>query len=385
MSTKKKKIVFITGARADFGLMIPILKEIEKSDKFDLQIYATSVHLMKEFGYTFNEIKKEFPKVKAIKAFFSSDDRVGMAKFLGNFTAKWVDILSKDPPDLALIPCDRVEAFAAAVACHYMGIPICHVHGGEKTYTVDESARHAITKLSHIHFAATKGAALRLEKLGEEKRRIFVVGAPMLDTILHEKLPDRRRVLKKAGLNQSTERFILVTQHAVSEEYEEAGKQMEETIKAVKSFSLPVVLVYPPADAGGERIIKVIEKEKKNPLFHIFPHIPYRDFLALEREAAVWVGNSSAGIIESASFKTPVVNVGIRQLGRERSGNVIDVTCDAEEIRKAIKKSLYDVKFKKRISKIKSVWGDGKAARRVVKVLEDLELGSKLTTKQITY
>ncbi len=352
----KRKIAYITGARADYCLMISVLKAIQQSDKFKLQVYATSNHLMKEFGYTFDQVKQDFPEATIIEAIFESDDRIGMAKFLGPFISKFVEALSANPPDLALIPCDRIEAFAAAVVCTYLGIPICHVHGGERTFTVDEQARHAMTKLAHIHFVATEDAAKRIEKMGEEKWRIHVVGAPMLDT-----------------------------QHPVSEEFDVAGRQMEETIRAVKTFNLPVIVVYPHADAGGRRIIEIIEREKKNKLFHIFPHIPNKQFLALEREAAVWVGNSSAGIIESASFKLPVVNVGIRQLGRERSGNVIDVNCNAGEIKRAIEKSLYDQKYRQKISRISNVWGGGNAAKRVVKTLEKLEIGPKLLTKQITY
>lgn len=381
----KRKISYITGARADYCLMVPILKAIQKNDKFSLQVYATSNHLMQEFGDTFNEVKKDFPDAIAIDAMFESDDRIGMAKFLGPFLIKFVEYLNEDRPDLALIPCDRVEAFAAAIACTYAGIPICHVHGGEKTFTVDESARHAMTKLAHIHFAATQAAAERIEKMGEEKWRIHVVGAPMLDTILKEKLPDHQSLFKQLCLPFDTEKFVLVTQHPVSEEFDQAGKQMEETIRAVKSFNLPVVVVYPHADSGGQRVIEVIERERKNPLFHIFPHIPNLEFLALEKEAAVWVGNSSAGIIESASFKVPVVNVGIRQLGRERSGNVIDVDCKTEIIKNAIEKSLFDEEYRQKISGISNIWGDGKAAERVVTVLEELEIGPKLLTKQITY
>lgn len=381
----KRKIAYITGSRADFGLMVPILHKIEESSKLSLQVYATSVHLMKEFGFTFDQVRKEFPNALAIEEAFTSDEREAMAKFLGPFVTKFVNYLESDPPDIALIPCDRIEAFAAMIACYYLGLPICHIHGGEKTFTVDESARHAMTKLAHIHFAATKDAARRIERLGEEKWRIHVVGAPMLDMIVNEKLPDRQTLFKELGMSLETEKFLLVTQHAVSEQYQEAGQQMEETIKAVESFDLPAVFIYPPADSGGMRIIKVIEKHRGNPSFYIFSHIPQRHFLALERECSAWIGNSSAGIIESASFKIPVVNVGIRQSGRERSGNVIDVPCNADEIKQAIEKSLYNEEYLQKISKVVNVWGDGKASERVVKVLESLEIGPKLLTKQITY
>lgn len=381
---KKKKIACVTGARADFGLMTPILNAIQKSAKFNLQIYATSNHLMPQFGNTINEVKKLFPNTIAIDATFENDDRDGMARFAGKFTNSFVEALAKDRPDFVFTPCDRVEAMFAAAACLYLGIPTGHVHGGEKTATVDEVARHAITKLCSIHFAATENAAERIRKMGEEAWRIHVVGAPALDVILNEKFPPRDELFKKLGLDPA-KKIILVTQHAVSEEYEDAGKQMEETLKAAKSFDLPVVIIYPNADSGSKKIIEVIERERKNLMFCIFQHIPFNDFLALEREAAVWVGNSSGGIIESASFHTPVVNVGIRQKDRQRGENIIDVGYNRNEIGEAINKSLNDKVYLEKLKNIKNPWGDGKTGPRVAKILEDLEISPKLLNKKITY
>ena len=177
----------------------------------------------------------------------------------------------------------------------------------------------------------------------------------------------------------------MITQYSVNEEFNDAGRQIKETLAAVKSFGLSVVAIYPNADPGGREIIKVIEKERKNPLFRIFKGLGHKDFLALEREAAVWVGNSSAAMIESSSFKTPVVNIGARQRGRQRGGNVIDVGYSRAEIKKAIAKSLYDKKYLAGFKKIKNPWGDGKTGQRVAKILEDLEINQKLLTKQIAY
>src|SRR3989338_3054167 len=381
---KKRKIAYVSGPRANYGLMTSILKAIDKSDKLELLLYVTGIHLMPKFGETAKEVEKEFPQTKRLPAVFESDDRLGIAKFTGEFLTKLVSVLEKDKPDLVLTVGDRVEMLCAATACLYLGIPTVQVHGGEKTFTVDEVARHAITKLSHLHFPATKESAERIKKMGEEAWRIHVVGAPALDTILNEKLPSKKEVLDylKLGKNQ---KFILITQHPVSEEYQEAGKQMAETLAAVKEFNLPAVAVYPHADAGGLKIIKVLEKEKGNPLFRIFPSIPYKMFLALEREAAVWVGNSSAGMIESASFKTPVVNVGTRQLGRQHGENLINVGYSRKEISAAIKKSLFDKKYRQKLLRVSNPYGDGKTGSRVAKILENLKIDSKLLVKQITY
>ena len=380
----KKKIAYISGTRADFGLMTPILKAINQSAKLNLQVYATGIHLMPEFGETVQYVRKEFPTAIDIKARFGTDDRVGMAKFTGDFLGRLVEIFSKNRPDFVLTLGDRPEMLCTAMACLYLGIPTGQVHGGEKTSTVDEVARHAITKLSHVHFPATEESARRIEKMGEEKWRIHVVGAPALDVILNEKLPTREELFKELGLDPR-KKVILVTQHPVSEEVEEAGLQMKETLAAVKKFNLPVVITYPHADAGGRKIIRVIEKEKNNPIFHIFPSLEYKQFLALEREAAVWVGNSSGAMIESSSFQTPVVNIGTRQMGRHRSSNVIDVGYNKKEIEKAIDKSLNDPAYLKRLKKIKNPWGDGKTGPRVAKILENIGINSRLLTKQITY
>ncbi len=381
---KKRKIAYVSGTRADFGLMTPILHAIGWSKKLKLQVYVTGIHLLPEFGNTVNQVKKEFKNCRIINATFKTDDRIGMANFTGDFLEKLIKVFSKDRPDFVLTLGDRPEMLCTAMACLYLGIPTGQVHGGEKTFTVDELARHAITKLSHIHFAATEESAERIEKMGEEKWRIHVVGAPALDMILNEKLPDRKTLFKQLGLNLQ-QKIILLTQHPVSEQWQEADKQIRETLAAVKTFNLLVVVTYPHADAGGRKIIREIEKEKNNPLFHIFPSLEYKKFLALEREAGVWVGNSSAAMIESSSFKIPVVNVGIRQLGRQRGENVIDVGYNRNEIRRAIEKSLNDKRYLAKIKQIKNPWGDGKTGPRVARILERLTIGPKLLIKQINY
>lgn len=379
-----KKIAYVSGTRADFGLMTPVLKAVRASAKLELCLYATGMHLMPEFGETINHIRSEFPEARIIDAVFAKDQKTGTAEFTGRFLEKLTQEFKKNRPDFILILGDRAEALSIAVASLYLGIPTGHLHGGEKTATVDEIARHAITKLSSIHFLATDESARRIQKMGEEDWRIHVVGAPALDIILNEKLPTREELCRELGI-YSKKRFLLVIQHPVSEETENAARHAEETIAAVKKTGLPAVIIYPNTDAGGRKIIEVIEKEKNNPLFHIFPSLEYKTFLALEREAAVWIGNSSGAMIESSSFKTPVVNIGIRQAGRERGENVIDVGYDRDEIAEAINKSLNDKDYLRRLSVIKNPWGDGKTGPRVAEILENVKITPSLLTKKITY
>ena len=384
MHMKKTKVAYVTGTRADFGLMTSILKAISESQKLELQIYATGVHLMPEFGLTIEQVRKEFPGTKEIPATFESDTSQSMAKFTGDFLGELVRVFSQDPPDFVLTLGDRPEMLCTAVACLYLGIPVGHVHGGERTSTVDELARHAITKLAHVHFPATEESAARIRKMGEDAWRIHVVGAPALDTILNEKLPTREALFAELNLDP-TKQVILITQHPVSGEVDEAGVQMEETIEAVKSFNLPTVITYPHADAGGRKMIEVIDREKTNPMFRVISSMGYTQFLALVREAAVWIGNSSGALIESSSFKTPVVNIGTRQIGRQRGENVLDVGYAKEGIIAAIEKSLHDAVYRDKLQKVKNPWGDGKTGPRVARILEDVVFDSKLLRKQISY
>src|SRR3989344_2450160 len=197
----KKKIAYISGTRADFGLMTPILRAIDRSKRLDLQVYATGMHLMPEFGNTVSYFKKEFPNTQKINAVFETDDRAGAVKFAAKFLNEVVKVFSRNRQDFVLTLGDRPEMLCAALACLYLGIPTGQVHGGDKTSIVDEIARHAITKLSHVHLTATEESASRIEKMGEEKRRIYIVGAPALDTILNEKLLTRKELCRQLGLD----------------------------------------------------------------------------------------------------------------------------------------------------------------------------------------
>lgn len=381
---KKKKIAYITGTRADFGLMSSVLRSIDNHPRLTLQVFATGMHLMRRFGFTFKEVNLVYPNAIKINSVFEDSTHFGMAKFIADFQLKFWMALKKDKPDLVLVMGDRAEMLGTAVVANYYGLPIAHIHGGDKTTTIDETARHAITKLSHLHFAATKDSADRIKKLGEEDWRVHIVGAPSLDNILNEKIPGKKEVYSFLGLDVN-EKFILVLQHPITKSINESGKQMEQTLKATESFKVPIVVIYPNADAGGLKIIEVIEKRRKNPNFRMFPSVEYNMFLGLEREAAAWVGNSSAGIIESASFQTPVVNIGDRQKGRSQSGNVINTLYSKNEIESAIKKSMFDEKYHQSLKRIKNPWGDGHTAERIINILTKIKINDKLLNKQIIY
>jgi UDP-hydrolysing UDP-N-acetyl-D-glucosamine 2-epimerase len=287
-------------------------------------------------------------------------------------------------PDIIMVLGDRVEPLAAAIAGAYMNIPLAHIHGGDICGNIDDSARHAITRLAHIHFPATKKSAARILKMGEEKWRVHMVGSPALDVILHEPLLPAGTIARKYALDL-TRPIVLLIQHPVTTQVEEAQQQMRETLDAIVQLGYPTVAIYPNSDAGGRKMIEVIREYEGYPLIKTFKSLPRREYLSLMKIAGVMVGNSSSGIVEAPSFGLPAVNIGIRQEGRERGANVIDCGHRKNEIIKAIKKALNDKEFLAEVKKCESPYGDGQAAPRIAGILSQIEITPALLQKKITY
>jgi len=381
---KKRKILYISGTRADYGLMRQVLFSIRKHPKLKIEIVVTGMHLMSEFGKTINEIKRDNFKIHKIEAIYKCDDKKSMANFIGEFILKLTKRIKNIKPDIILVLGDRAEMLAAAIVGTYLTIPVAHIHGGEVTSTVDEIVRQAITKLAHTHIPATKKAAERIIKMGEDGWRVFTVGAPGLDSIFNEKLFPKKEIAKKYNLNLS-EPILLIIQHPVSEEIENAGKQMKETMEAIKELNYQSIVIYPNADAGGRKMIKVIEKYRKYLFIQIYKNISHKDYLSLMRIATAMVGNSSSGIIEAPSFHLPVINIGSRQEGRERARNIIDVGYNKKEIKEAILRAMNDKKFQAKMKRCKNPYGDGRTSIRIVKILNRIKINKRLLYKKITY
>lgn len=377
-----KTIAYISGTRADFGLMSSVLEQIQ--EYYSLDVYATGMHLMPEFGGTIDEVRRIFPKARALNAHWTSDNRGSVIVFTSALLREIGLAFQKRRPDLVITLGDRSEMLCTAMACLYLGIPSAHFHGGDKTKTADETARHAITKLSHLHFTATKESAKRIIAMGEEKWRVHVVGAPSLDYITQNTLPNRKAVSSFLTIGER-DKYLLVLQHPVSEEIGDAASQMNETLRAVAIFHLPAVVVYPNSDAGGRAMIRVLEREKTNAQFHLFKSVSYDMFLGLQKYCEVFIGNSSSGMIESSSFHIPVVNIGIRQTGRQHGKNVISVDHEKQQIVNAVRYSLENATYRKRLKLIKNPWGDGLAGNRVLSVLQKIPPEQRLLSKQITY
>lgn len=368
------KIVYISGTRADYGLMKNTLKLIDNDSYFDLTIIACGMHLMNEFGKSIDEIKNDFSKIFSINQIFEEDTKESMTYFIGNLIVDLIPIIKDIKPDVLLLLGDRAEMLAGAIVANYLQIPIIHIHGGEVSSTVDDSARHAITKLANIHFPATKLSADRIKQMGENPSNIFVTGAPGLDSIVNFKDYDLDKLKIKYGLEKD---FVIILQHPVSLEVDDSKRQISETLNAVSKTDYQVIVVYPNSDAGGRAMIEIINEFD----FKSYKTIPHDDFIGLLNMASILIGNSSSGIIEAASFNLPVINIGSRQEGREHTTNVIDVDYDENEILKAINK-IQSKQFQNQLKDIKNPYGDGKASLNIVKNLKKIDFSDdKLLNK----
>lgn len=385
---KERKICVATGTRAEYGLLYPAMKAIERHPKLKLSVIATGMHLMPEFGFTVKEIETDGFKIDArVQMHLREDTSVAMAKSLGKGVVGMAGALEEIKPEILVVIADRGEALAAAVAGAHMNIPVAHIHGGDVTAggCIDEPIRHAITRFAHIHFPATKKSAERITKMGEEPWRVHVVGPLGIYAMVKNDFIPKAELCKKLKLNPDNQ-ILLTIQHPVTTQVEKASEQMEETMKALVELGEQAVVIYPNADAGGRRIIKVIEKYRKFPKFRIFKTLPYLTFVSLMRISSVMVGNSSSAIVEAPLFGLPAVNVGIRQEGRERGANVIDATHDKNEIVKAVKKALFDAEFRKMIKEAPNPFKiERRGGEKIADILAKIKIDDKLFQKRLTY
>lgn len=368
-----KKILYITGTRADYGLMHSTLELL--NENFQLEVVSTGMHLMEEFGCSINEIKKDDFNLHIVNQTFLEDNEQSMSIFIGNLIRDLTEVMANINPDIVLLLGDRGEMLAGAIVASYLQIPIAHIHGGDISLTVDDKARHAITKLANIHFPATEKSALRIKQMGENPDNIYVVGAPGLDSIIKNKDNiDETYLKEKYGIKKD---FILVLQHPVSAENKESAFQISQTLDAVTSTSYQIIVIYPNADAGGRAMINKINEYDVDS----YKNIPHDDFIGLLNIASILIGNSSSGIIESSSFKLPVINIGTRQQGREKASNVIDVDYNREEILEAIK-YIESEEYSEILKNCDNPYGNGKSCENICNILKKIDINDKLLNKE---
>lgn len=387
----KRKICAITANRADFSRMETALRAIDRHPDLELQLVVMGSHLMQHTGQTIDEIhRKGFRVHHTIHMEISGSIPATMSKSVGLAIIELSTILNHWKPDLVVVPVDRFESLAMGTAASLMNIPIAHIQGGEVTGTIDESIRHALTKLSHIHFPATEQSRQRIIKMGEPAELVFNVGCPGTDLILEVPALDSRQtielinreVLKATEPLNPSKPFLFIVQHPVTTEFGDSTAQITETMEALKDFDEQIIILWPNIDAGADDISRVLRKHflfsPNGNNLKVFKHLSTEVFVNVLRNALCQVGNSSSGIREACYFGTPVVNVGSRQMGRERGQNVVDALYDRREIAKAIKSQVNHGKYS-----IEQIYGDGTAGKKIAQILATIKLPN--VQKRITY
>jgi UDP-N-acetylglucosamine 2-epimerase (non-hydrolysing)/GDP/UDP-N,N'-diacetylbacillosamine 2-epimerase (hydrolysing) len=394
---EKRKIAIFTGNRAEYGLQYPIIKAISMHPMLDYFLLVSGAHLQEDYGYTLKEIEQDGFKVyHEVNLIMEHDNLYATAQAIGSGILSLSKILDELRPDFLIVYADRFEGFSAVITGTQMGIPTAHIEGGDLTEggALDDTVRHAMTKLAHLHFTTNKQAAERVRRLGEEAWRVFNVGFPALDLIADGFYASPEDIKRQYGIS-TKEPLIVFTQHSVTTEFAQAVEQIQPSLEALKELAsegVQVIITYPNNDAGGQRIIREIESIKGNGIPNIQVHkslgrYNYHGFLNIcgRTGRGICVGNSSSGIKETPIFGCPVVNIGSRQQGRLRADNVIDVDYNKEDIFKACKKALEDDAFRQACRICHNPYGAGNAGKKIAETLATIELGPELIQKKMTY
>ncbi len=365
------RVCAITERRADYSKLRPVLREIEKDPEFRLELIVTGQHLLPQLGLTSSLIENDGFDIASKIPIFSRNERdngADMVKALGRTLIKVADVLEKLSPDLMLVGFDLGSHLAAAMAAAHMNIPVAHIEGGEVSGSIDESIRHAITRFAHVHFTSNRSAARRLVRMGENPKLVFNVGCPSLDNLLNMDHILPEELHRRFEIN-AAEPLVLVIQHPVTTEADDSTGQVMATLKAIRKTGFQAIFIYPNVDAGGRRIIQVLEESR----IKSYPNLPFEVYASLLRISSVLVGNSSSGIIEASSLKLPVVNIGTRQQCRLQAENVLNTGYQSDDIYDAVMKAVHDKEFRKKVGRCRNPYGDGKASSRIVKILKSVD------------
>lgn len=363
-----RTIWYVSGTRADYGLMRTTLRAIQNHQDLHLGMMVAGMHLDSRFGHTVDEIEADgFEIVARIVSHENETSGAAMARGIAKMISGFTNAIKAGRPDILLLLGDRGEMLAGAIAAIHLNVPVAHIHGGERSGTIDEPIRHAISKLSHIHFTATMEAAERLSRMGERSDQIFPVGAPGLVGLTDCVYRSRSELASESGLNHSR-KLALFVYHPVLQEAEIAGETADAILDALASRGFETLAVKPNSDGGSEHIRAVLERRAGSPGLKIVTHLERSLFVNWMGIADVMIGNSSSGIIEAASFGTPVVNVGSRQNLRERNSNVIDVGNDTSAIGRALDQ------INGARSDRSNVYGNGGTDIRIAELLSRLPL-----------
>lgn len=391
----KRKIAIFTGNRAEYGLQFPILKAVSAHPDLQYQLIVSGAHLDTNFGRTLDEIRGDGFEIAAeVKIEMDADSRIATARAIGSGVLAISEALEKLEPDIVVVYADRFEGLAAVIAASQMNIPTAHVEGGDLTEggALDDSVRHAMSKLAHLHFTTNQQASNRILGMGEEAWRVHTVGFPAIDMISEGNYASPQEVVTRLGLDLSRP-IVLFTQHSVTTEFELAAQQVAPSLRALRRLGaqgVQVVMTYPNNDAGGRMIIDALNESASAPGVQVHRSLGrylYHGVLALALDPAVrvaCVGNSSSGIKESPAFGCPTVNIGSRQEGRLRGSNVIDAGYDEEALYAAIDGCLRDEVFRDVARKTDNPYYLGDAGKKIAAVLATVSLNQTLLRKAMT-
>ena len=374
-----KKISVFTGTRAEYGLLYLILKGLEASPQVDLQLLVGGTHLKKEFGHTVKQIINDgFSVTHTLDYLVDSDSPLGISQSLAKATVMAAEIFEQTKPDLLVLLGDRFEALALAQAAMIAGIPIAHIHGGELTEgAMDDAIRHAITKMSHVHFTSTEIYKQRLIQLGEQPERVFNFGAPGIDNIVKLPLLSKAQLAKQLNLDLA-QPYFLVTYHPETLSEQEPTVSLTQLLSAFKAFpNYQIIITYPNADTYGRALMMLLEEFAlaNKEQVHLYESIGQINFLSAMKFASAVIGNSSSGIIEAPSFKVPTVNIGDRQKGRLASDSVIHCGDKRESIERAITCALSS-DFTKKVNQSSNPYGEGTACSNIIHTLINYDIKS---------
>jgi len=383
-----RKVCVVVHSRANYGRVKTVMRAIAEHDELELQLVVGSSALLHRFGSVVNIMRKDgFREAAVVHSIIEGETPTTMAKSTGLAIIELATHFENLKPDIVLTVADRFETLATAVAASYMNIPLAHTQGGEVTGSIDESVRHAISKLAHVHFPATERSKEFLIRMGEDPRSVFMTGCPSIDLVAETDLtltPDIFQKYSGVGDTLSTERdYIIVLQHPVTTEYGSGLDQINQTLKAVQRFArdgMQVAWLWPNVDAGSDDISKGIRSFRESDdarNMHFYLNFEPEEYAMLLANAHCLVGNSSSGLREGAFLGTPCVNIGTRQAGRERAANVIDVGYNAEEIAAAIERQLAHGRYPS-----DHLVGDGTAGLQIAAILADFEFRIQ---KRISY
>lgn len=376
-----RKICVVSGSRAEYGILYWFLKAVQDDAELHLQLIVTGMHLSPEFGLTWREIAADgFVIDRKVEMLLSSDSPVGISKSMGLGLIGFADAFYDLQPDLLVVVGDRFEIFAAVQAAANQRLAIAHIHGGELSEgAVDDAFRHAITKLSHLHFTANEAYRQRVIQLGEQPQRVFNVGAPGLDNIYKLPLLQRQELQKALGFNFG-KRNLLVTFHPVTLEHATAAEQFAQLLQALDVFAdVHIIFTHANADADGRVIAAMIENYRQSRAHRVasFVSLGALRYLSVLRYVDAVVGNSSSGLLEAPSFKIATVNIGDRQRGRISAASVLHCPPEAEAIRQALQK-IWSGEMREILAHVDNPYGAGGASAKIKDVLKSVELSGLL-------